>query len=71
MSEEQEVKRSFQVEIDQVRTHSFIIDDVNSQEEAELVAEEWLADGEDGEIVDEEIINVDVYPVETKEDNYN
>lgn len=68
MSEDQEVKRTFQVEIEQIKRHLFIVDDVNSQEEAEEVAEEWLNDGEEGAVIEEEITNYDSYPVDPKED---
>jgi hypothetical protein len=68
MSEDQEVKRTFQVEIERVKRHVFIVDDVNSQEEAEEVAEEWLLDGEEGAILEEEITAYDSYPIDSKED---
>jgi hypothetical protein len=68
MSEDQEVKRTFQVEIEQVKRHLFVVDDVNSQEEAEDVAEEWLNDGEEGAVIEEEITSYDSYPIDPKED---
>jgi hypothetical protein len=67
-TEQDEVKRSFQVEIERVRTHIFVVDEVNSPEEAEAVAEAWLSEGEEGTVLDEEILNSDSYPVENKED---
>jgi len=71
MSEQEEVKRSFKVDIDVIRTHSYIIEDVNSQEEAEEVAEEWLEDGEEGTVANQEVFSVDSYPVEPEEDIVN
>lgn len=67
-SSEDEVRRSFQVEIEQVKRHVYIIDDVNSQEEAEAAAEEWLSDGEEGAILEEEITGVDSFPINLKEE---
>jgi hypothetical protein len=68
MSEQEEVKKSFQVEVERVTTHVFVIDDVNSPEEVEMVAEELLDDGEDGGITNREYINFDVYQIDPKED---
>lgn len=67
MIEQDEVKRTFHVELEEVRRHLYVIEDVNSQEEAESVAEEWLSDGEDGAIIEQEITGSDSYPV-SKED---
>lgn len=68
MSELEEVKRSYQVEIEVLTKHVFVVDEVNSQEEAEQVAEEWLEDGESGAVLDREITNMDSYPIDAKED---
>ena len=65
--EDEDVKRTFQVEIERVKRHLFVVDDVNSQEEAETVAEEWLLDGEEGEVLEEDITNFDSYPIDSKE----
>jgi len=62
MGQEDDIKRTFQVEIEQVTRHLYVIDDVNSQEEAESVAEEWLDDGEEGAVIEREITNIDSYP---------
>lgn len=67
MNEQEEVKRSFHVEIEQITRHVFVVDDVNSQEEAEDVAEAWLEDGEEGAVLDQEITAIDSYPA-SKED---
>lgn len=68
MSEQEEVKRTFQVELEVVTKHLFTVDEVNSQEEAEMVAEEWLDDGEEGAVLDKEVTSVDSYPINDKED---
>ena len=68
MSEDQEVKRSYQVEVEVITKHLFDIDDVNSPEEAEQMAEDLLEDGDLGSILDKEYINFDSYPVHSKED---
>jgi hypothetical protein len=65
----EQVKKSFNVEIERVTVHKFVIDDVNSPEEAELIADAWLRDGEDGAVLSDEITNVDSYPVEQEEIN--
>jgi hypothetical protein len=64
MSESEEVKQTFQVEIEVVTKHVFVIDDVNSPEEAEQMAEDLLLDGEQGAVVDRENVNIDVFPIE-------
>lgn len=69
MSEQEEVKRTYIVEVEEVRVHQFIVDEANSPEEAEGIAEEWLEDGEDGVILDKEFVNFDSYPIQNKEDN--
>jgi hypothetical protein len=69
MSVPKEMKRSFQVDIDIVSTHTYIIDEVNSQEEAEEVARQYLADGEEGTINDVEEYNIDSYPIEVGDIN--
>lgn len=68
MSVEQEVKQSFQVEVERVTKHIFVVDEVNSQEEAEEVVSAWMDDGEEGAVYDSEITNVDSYPINPKED---
>lgn len=63
----EEVKRSFQVELEVVRRHVFVVEDANSPDEAEMIAEQLLDEGEEGAILEEEITNVDSFPV-SKED---
>ena len=63
-----EMKRSYQVDIEVLSQHSFVIDEVNSPEEAEEVARQWMDDGEEGAIIDKEVFSVDAYPVENEED---
>lgn len=67
-TEADEVRKSFQVEIERVKKHVFVIDDVNSSEEAEQVAEELLLEGEEGAVVDIENINIDSFVINPKED---
>ncbi len=66
--QDEDVKRSFQVEVEVVTKHIFVVDDVNSQEEAEQVAEDWLEDGEEGAVLDREYTNFDSYPINPQED---
>jgi hypothetical protein len=63
------VKRSFQVDIDVIRQHTYIIDSVNSPEEAEDVARQWLAEGEEGTVSNVEEFDIDSFPVEEGEVN--
>jgi hypothetical protein len=63
------MKKSYQVDIDVISKHTYIIDEVNSPEEAEEVAKEWLDDGEDGTISDVEVFDIDAYPIEAGEAN--
>ena len=64
-----QVKKSFNVEIERVTVHKFVIDDVNTPDEAELIAEAWLTDGEEGAVIETDITNIDSYPVEQEEIN--
>jgi len=67
MNAEEDVKRDFQVSVEVLSIHEFIVPEVNSQEEAESVAEEWLMDGEEGIVVTKDITNIDSFPVGNKE----
>jgi hypothetical protein len=60
-------KKSFKVSFDVMSTHTFVVPDCNTAEEAESIAEDWFADGEEGVIEDTDISNVDV--VEDTEDD--
>lgn len=64
----EEMKRSYKVDIDVISKHSYVVDDVNSPEEAEAVAEEWLDDGEEGNVTDSEVFSIDTYLVDNEED---
>lgn len=66
---DEEVKRTYIVEVEEVRVHQFTVDEANSPEEAEGIAEEWLEDGEDGTILEKELTNFDSYPIQNKEDS--
>lgn len=66
---EQEVKETYKVDIEVLRTHSYIIKDMNSQEEAEDLAREIFDDEDYGEMSSPEIYNVDSYPIDPEEDN--
>lgn len=68
MNEQDEVRRTYTVEMDVLTKHTFVVEDVNSPEEAEAVAEEWLDEGEAGDISDKEVFSCDAYPIDNKED---
>jgi hypothetical protein len=71
MNETEEVKRDYRVAIEVVTVHEYTIPEANSHEEAEAIAEDWFADGELGNVDEQEILSVDSYPVETEEDKFN
>jgi hypothetical protein len=66
-----EVKRDYQVVVEVLSTHEFTISDVNSPDEAAAVAEQLMSEGEEGTILTKEIMNLDWYPVKSKEETYN
>lgn len=66
-----EMKRSYQVEIEVLTTHSYIVDEVHSPEEAEETAQQWMEEGEMGEMGDRDIYNVDSYPLDEEEEEVN
>jgi hypothetical protein len=68
MNDTEEVKRTYQVELEVVKRHLFVVDDVNSPEEAENMAEEWFEDGEEGAVLETEITASDAYPINPQED---
>lgn len=53
-------KRNFKVSFDVTSRHTFHVPECNSPEEAEAIAEEWFADGEEGEIDETDISAVDI-----------
>lgn len=63
-----EMKRSYNVDLTVEQTHHYVVDDVNSPEEAEEVAEQWLAEGELGEVTNQDIFGIDTYPVDDEEE---
>ena len=64
----QDMKSSYIVEIEETITHRYEVDDANSPEEAEAIAEDWLNDGEEGLETDSSILNIDSYPNDSKEE---
>lgn len=54
-------KQTYTVAIERVTNHLFTVSDVNSPDEAVLVAEGLLEDGELGEIIDKEILGSDAW----------
>ena len=61
-------KKTYQVEIQVLDTYSFTVEDVNSPDEAEEVAQQLLGDSEEAEQVAREIYSIDCYPIDSKED---
>jgi hypothetical protein len=63
-----EMKQDYQVYIEVVQTHEFVVPDANSPEEAESIAEQWLEDGDQGTVTDRDIYEIDSYPVPSEEE---
>ena len=57
-------KKTYKVVINRTTTHEFEIEEMNSPEEAETVAVEWLNDGEEGDVTSSEDEVADVFPKE-------
>lgn len=62
------MKSAYRVVMEVQETHEFTVDEANSPEEAQSIAEEWFKDGEDGEVISVDIYDTDVFPV-PQEDN--
>jgi hypothetical protein len=54
------MKKSYIVSFDVTSRHTFHVPECNTPEEAESIAEEYFADGDDGEVADVDIDAVDV-----------
>lgn len=66
MSEQDEVKRDYIVEIEVLTHRTLHIEACNTPEEAEAIAEEMVLENNEGS----EITNIDSYPAESQEE-YN
>jgi hypothetical protein len=53
-------KKNYLVSFDVTSRHTYHVPDCNSPEEAEAIAEEWFADGEEGEVDETDINTIDV-----------
>lgn len=62
------MKQPYVVVIQQVTNHTFYVEDCNSPEEAEGLAEGFFSDGDEGsvEVIDSEVI--DCYPEDHESD---
>ena len=60
------MKKSYVVSFDVTSRHTYHVPECNSPEEAEAIAEDWFADGEEGEVDETDITAVDV--LEDKEE---
>jgi len=60
-------KKNYVVSFSVMSTHVYHISDCNSPEEAETIAEDYFASGEEGSVEDTDIDNVDVIE-DTEED---
>lgn len=67
MSEQEEVKRDYIVELELLTHRTFHIEACNTREEAEAIAEELALEDAKG---DTDITNIDSYPAESQEE-YN
>lgn len=57
-------KSNYTVFIDVLTTHQFEVGDANSPEEATMIAEEWLQDGEEGTVTESEVIESNSFTTE-------
>lgn len=64
----EQVKKTFQVNVEVTQTHQYQIE-ANSPEEAEGIAEQWLEDGEAGEVIDKEVFDIDTFEADQEETN--
>jgi hypothetical protein len=53
-------KKDYRVSFIVTSTHTYRVPECNSPEEAESIAEEWFADGEDGLVDDTDIESVEI-----------
>jgi len=60
--------KSYIVEVTECVTHAYSVD-ATSPEAAESIAEEWLDDGEEGNIMDREVVSTEVIEEEEEEDD--
>lgn len=56
-------KKNYRVSFTVTSTHTYLVPECNSPEVAESIAEEWFADGEEGNVE-----NTDIDSVDTVED---
>ena len=55
--------KQFNVEIERITLHSFVVTGVETEDEAAALAQDWLDEGEEGSttITDESIVSVEEY----------
>lgn len=63
------MKKDYKVTFTVVSTHSYTVQDCNSPEEAESIAETYFADGEDGTIEEQDIQETDVVEDDESKDS--
>lgn len=56
----------FLVEVVVQSTHSYVVE-ANYAEEAEGVAQDWLEEGDEGQVTDKEIVSVSAIPADSAE----
>lgn len=61
-------KNDYKVTFTVISNHSYRVPECNSPEEAESIAEEWFADGEEGVVDSTDIEDVDVIEDRGEED---
>lgn len=61
------MKQTYKVVMTTQSDVEFEIPECNSPDQAIAIAEEWFADGEDGEVISEDVINADAFPIEEEE----
>lgn len=63
------MKKDYKVTVTVTSTHEYTIPECNTPEEAESIAEDWFADGEEGIILDMDVEDIEAVPTEDGENN--
>lgn len=58
------MKETYKVLLTVTSTHEYIVPEANTSDEAETYAEDLYANGDLGDVVEEDIDNIDSYPID-------
>ena len=54
-------KKDYKVIFTVTSTHTYVVPECNTPEEAESIAEDWFAEGDTGDVEDTDVDTVDVF----------